>query len=82
MDLELELIEGGCYLAVEIRGDERRILRSNTDAFIKYQNLSQARAHLAQNNYASITLIEHNTYDEMCGECVNQEVTATRLDWS
>lgn len=82
MDLELELIEGGNYLAVEVNGKTRRILRAKHDEFLKFHSLTQAREQLAHNNYASITVLERNTYDEMCGEDVVQATNTTQLDWS
>ncbi|OLQ91035.1 hypothetical protein BIY21_13760 [Vibrio ponticus] len=82
MNLELELIEGGNYLAVEIDGESRRVLRAADDSFIKFQSLAQARSSLAERNYASIGVVQRNLYDEMCGETVSTETNTTLLDWS
>ncbi|GAK84603.1 hypothetical protein JCM19238_2171 [Vibrio ponticus] len=82
MNLELELMEGGNYLAVEVDGESRRVLRAQDDSFIKFQSLAQAKASLVERNYASIGVVQRNLYDEMCGESVVTEINTTPLDWS
>ncbi|ANW25991.1 Na(+)-translocating NADH-quinone reductase subunit B [Vibrio coralliilyticus] len=68
MELQIESLEGGIYLAYSIDEGDRLLLRDTNQNPLKFCSLSQAKEHFKDQHYHSASLVHQSAYDEMCGE--------------
>ncbi|GLT19859.1 hypothetical protein GCM10007938_36420 [Vibrio zhanjiangensis] len=82
MELQIESLEGGIYLAYSVDGSARKLLRDSKHDPLKFSSLCQAKEHFKDQQYRSASLIHQSAYDEMCGESISAGIPLkTDLKW-
>ncbi|MDN3610057.1 DUF6482 family protein [Vibrio ostreicida] len=82
MELLIESLEGGIYLAYSVNGDSKTLLKDNAATPLKFACLTQARDHFKDHKFDSAMLVHCSAYDEMCGEQIeNNNSLKTELPW-
>ncbi|CAM3800070.1 MULTISPECIES: DUF6482 family protein [Vibrio] len=82
MELQIESLEGGIYLAYSVDGDEKMLLRDGNHDPLKFSSLCQAKEHFKDQQYHSACLVHLSAYDEMCGENIAAGIPLkTDLQW-
>ncbi|CAH0536631.1 MAG: DUF6482 family protein [Vibrio anguillarum] len=82
MELQIESLEGGIYLAYSVEGKEKVLLRGGNHDPLKFSSLCQAKEHFKGQQYQSACLIHLSAYDEMCGENIVSGIPLkTDLKW-
>ena len=82
MELQIESLEGGIYLAYSIDEGDRLLLRDTNQNPLKFCSLSQAKEHFKAPHYHSASLVHQSAYDEMCGEDIGSSHSLkTDLMW-
>lgn len=82
MELQIESLEGGIYIAYSVEGKEKMLLRDGNHDPLKFSSLCQAKEHFKCQQYHSACLIHFSAYDEMCGENITSGIPLkTELKW-
>ncbi|WP_371195559.1 DUF6482 family protein [Glaciecola sp. SC05] len=81
MNLFIESIEGGTYLAAI--GDKRgtEYLQDGYRGSMQFQSLSELREQLSGRTFEKVWLMQKTPYDEMCGLETQNETLTIELDW-
>ena len=83
MNLLIESFEGGIYLAYQVIGEQKRLIKDDHQHPMKFLSVNQARDHFSDQGISSATLIHNSAYDEMCGEhCGSTQPFEIDLKWS
>ena len=83
MNLLIESFEGGIYLAYQIVGEQKQLIKDDHQHPMKFLSVNQARDHFSDQGVSSAMLIHNSAYDEMCGEhCGNTQPFEIDLKWS
>ena len=83
MNLLIESFEGGIYLAYQIIGEQKQLIKDDHQHPMKFLSVNQARDHFSDQGVASAMLVHNSAYDEMCGEhCGNTQPFEIDLKWS
>jgi len=81
MNLFIESIEGGTYLAALEHGDQRDFLRDQHSKTMTFHCLSEIRAHLSGQKFDRVMLKQSTPYDEMCGLESSSGKLEMEIDW-
>ena len=81
MDLLIESIEGGTYLASIKDGDKRHYIFDENNHPKAFHCLSEIKAHLSQDKFEHVWLKQDTPYDEMCGLDEKHEKLEIEIDW-
>ena len=74
MNLLIESFEGGIYLAYQVIGEQKQLIKDDHQHPMKFLSINQARDHFSDQGVASAMLVYNSAYDEMCGEyCGNTQ---------
>lgn len=81
MNLHIESIEGGTYLASIIDGDQHELVRDNHNQPLSFHCLNEIKAHFGSRSFEQVWLKQSTPYDEMCGLQVSNEKLELLIDW-
>ena len=81
MNLFIESIEGGTYLAAFEQGNQRDFLRDKNSKPMTFHCLSEIKSHLSGRNFDKVMLKLSTPYDEMCGLDTRNEKLEMEIDW-
>ncbi|GEM74967.1 DUF6482 family protein [Vibrio sagamiensis] len=82
MNLLIESVEGGIYLAYNVENQKRSLILNHKNAPLTFASLCEARNHFRGCGYSSATLVHLNASDEMCGENISCDLPLEiKLSW-
>lgn len=81
MNLFIESIEGGTYLAALEQGNQRDFLRDRNSKPMTFHCLSEIKTHLSGRQFDRVMLKQSTPYDEMCGLDAGSEKLEMEIDW-
>lgn len=81
MNLFIESIEGGTYLAAIDDGSTRDYLKDNKSKPKAFHCLNEIREHLSGRSFERVTLRQSTPYDEMCGMDSGSQSLDLELEW-
>ena len=81
MNLFIESIEGGTYLAALERGNQRDFLRDNNLKPKTFHCINEIRDHLSGQQFERVTLKQSTPYDEMCGMDPLSQSLEIEIEW-
>jgi hypothetical protein len=81
MNLFIESIEGGTYLAAYEQGNQRDYLRDRNSKTLTFHCISEIKNHLAGQEFERVTLRQSTPYDEMCGQSMGGESLELEIEW-
>ncbi|WP_295894649.1 DUF6482 family protein [uncultured Vibrio sp.] len=67
MDILVESLEGGMYLAFSVQGEQKRALLDGKSQPIKFNSIEQVREYCGSMHIEKALLQHNSAYDEMCG---------------
>lgn len=81
MDLHIESIEGGTYLAQITDGERNYYVYDEFNRPKAFHCLSEIKSYLSQERFESVWLKQSTPYDEMCGQERSYELQEIQLEW-
>ena len=81
MNLFIESIEGGTYLAALENGNQRDFLRDGNLKPKTFHCINEIRDHLSGQQFERVTLRQSTPYDEMCGMDGIPQSLEIELEW-
>ncbi|WP_269801914.1 DUF6482 family protein [Zobellella maritima] len=81
MNLFIESIEGGTYLASMVDGQDKKLVRDKHNHPMAFHCLNEIKEHFAHQTFDEVWLKQATPYDEMCGSDINQEKLEMLVDW-
>jgi len=81
MNLYIESIEGGTYIAGIGKESAETLLRDEYRDNRCFQSLSDIKDHLAGQHFDKVWLKQNTPYDEMCGSHDENQKLMIELDW-
>lgn len=81
MNLFIESIEGGTYLAALESGNQRDFLRDNNQKPKTFHCINEIRDHLSGQQFERVTLKQSTPYDEMCGMVPLSQSLEIEIEW-
>jgi hypothetical protein len=81
MNLFIESIEGGTYIAAVGGESAERLLHDNYRDKMAFQSLSDLKEQLAGQNFDNVWLKQNTPYDEMCGSHDENQKLTIELNW-
>ncbi len=81
MNLYIESIEGGMYVAGIGKDNATSFLRDSYRNASVFQSITDIREQVSGQHFEKVYLKQNTPYDEMCGSEVNDEKLMIELDW-
>ncbi|MDF6014787.1 DUF6482 family protein [Vibrio harveyi] len=82
MNLLIESVEGGIYLAYSVENQTRSLILNEHKSPLTFASLCEARDHFRGEGYSSAKLVHLNASDEMCGERIRCDMPLEiELSW-
>ncbi len=81
MNLFIESIEGGTYLAALDNGRDLDFVRDNTSKPKAFHCLNEIKEHLSGLQFERVMLKQSTPYDEMCGLDSGAQALEIELEW-
>ena len=81
MDLHIESIEGGTYLASIQDGERRYYVFDEANKPKAFHCLTEIKEYLSQDRFEKVFLKETAPYDEMCGQETHAGAHEMEIDW-
>lgn len=81
MNLYIESIEGGNYIAGIGEHSAQTMLRDNYRDSASFQSLSAIKEHLGERKFSKVWLKQNTPYDEMCGSHDENEKLLMEIEW-
>ena len=81
MNLFIESIEGGTYLAAFEQNNQRDYLKDRNHNTLTFHCISEIKTFLAGRSFERVTLRQSTPYDEMCGQSMGGESLELELEW-
>lgn len=81
MNLLIESIEGGTYLASKIDGSKEILVRDKDDNPKSFHCLTEIKEHFSDQTFEEVWLKQATPYDEMCGLDEKHEKLEMLIDW-
>jgi len=81
MELHIESIEGGTYLAQITDGERKYFVYDEHNRPKAFHCLSEIKSYLSQEKFDAVWLKQNTPYDEMCGQDSAQELKEMPLEW-
>ncbi|AUW06663.1 DUF6482 family protein [Vibrio campbellii] len=82
MNLLIESVEGGIYLAYNVENQTRSLILNENKSPLTFASLCEARDHFRGSGYSSAKLVHLNASDEMCGEKIRCDMPLEiELSW-
>lgn len=81
MNLLIESIEGGTYLASYLEGDKKHYVFDEQNHPKAFHCISEIKSHLSQDKFDKVLLRQDTPYEEMCGLAPNPEKLEIEIDW-
>lgn len=82
MNLYIESIEGGTYLASLGEKEKQDIVRGRNNEPMTFDCLNEIKVHLNHKNFNEVWLKQSTPYDEMCGLDDKHEKLEMLIDWN
>lgn len=82
MNLYIESIEGGTYLASVGEKENQNIVRDRNDDPMAFDCLNEIKLHLNNQHFNEVWLKQSTPYDEMCGLDDKSEKLEMLIDWN
>lgn len=81
MNLLIESIEGGNYLATLVEDGQSQLVRDKTSRPCTFHSLTEIREYFCQKSFDEVWLRQNTPYDEMCGQSQAPEALEMQLEW-
>ena len=81
MDLHIESLEGGTYLASITDGERKYYVFDEQNRPKAFHCISEIKNHLSQDRFEKVFLKQDTPYDEMCGLGDEHELQEMEIDW-
>ncbi|AUI88304.1 Na(+)-translocating NADH-quinone reductase subunit B [Vibrio azureus] len=82
MNLLIESVEGGIYLAYNVVDQTKTLIINQNNSPLTFASLCEARDHFRGADYSSAKLVHLNASDEMCGERIRCDLPLEiELSW-
>jgi hypothetical protein len=82
MNLYIESIEGGTYLASVGEKENQNIVRDRNNTPMAFDCLNEIKLHLNHKHFNEVWLKQSTPYDEMCGLDDKSEKLEMLIDWN
>ena len=82
MNLYIESIEGGTYLASVGEKENQNIVRGRNNTPMAFDCLNEIKLHLNHKHFDEVWLKQSTPYDEMCGLDDKSEKLEMLIDWN
>ncbi|MFC4701751.1 DUF6482 family protein [Glaciecola siphonariae] len=81
MNLFIESIEGGTYVAGVGDKQATEYLRDEYRDSMQFQSIAEIREQLSGRNFDKVWLRQNTPYDEMCGTDTHDDKLVIELEW-
>lgn len=81
MNLFIESIEGGTYIAGIGEEQATEYLRDDYRGSMQFQSLAELKEQLSGHDFEKVWLLQSTPYEEMVGSDQNNEKLAIELKW-
>ncbi|MEM0909656.1 MAG: DUF6482 family protein [Pseudomonadota bacterium] len=81
MNLYIESIEGGMYIAGTGEESATSFLRDNYRNASVFQSITDIREQVSGQHFEKVYLKQNTPYDEMCGTDTSDDKLMLELDW-
>ncbi|EHK9078453.1 Na(+)-translocating NADH-quinone reductase subunit B [Vibrio parahaemolyticus] len=82
MELEVEYLRSGAFIAYRVDKTHREIIRDNTGGPLRFSSIERVRAYFSGAPYAKATLIHYSSYDVVDNKhLLNRNLFHSPLAW-
>ncbi len=81
MNLYIESIEGGTFVAGIGEHSAEKMLRDEYRNSNNFQSLIEIKQHVSKQKFDKVWLKQNTPYDEMCGTSESTQKLVIELDW-
>lgn len=82
MNLYLESLEGGFFVAATGNENEKTVIKDDSGKPRTYNSMEQVRAHFSGKDFDKVWLRQCTPYDEMVGQPADQEKSLdVEVEW-
>lgn len=82
MNLYIESIEGGNYLAATGNNNQRDLVRDNRSSPKTFHCLSEIKTHFSATQFDQVWLKQSTPYEEMCGQTDDPSALELEIKWA